>query len=65
MTKLEFDTDGVDVEYEGSTFRLERELIEAATDKSYFSVTDHEVLQIIDPDPVLRGEARQIADLIE
>ena len=65
MTTLSFDPDGVDVEFRGSTFRLERELIEEATEKSYFTVTDHEVLRIIDPDPDLSGEARQIGDLLE
>ncbi len=65
MTELSFDDNGVDVVYEGTSFRLERELIEEATEKSYWDVTDHEVLRIVDPDPRLTGEPRQIGDLIE
>lgn len=64
MTALAFDEDGVDVEYEGTAFRLERELIERATEKSYFDVTDHEVLQLIEADPALTGEPRRIADIL-
>lgn len=64
MTVLAFDEQGVDVEYEGTTFRLERELIEAATEKSYFEVTDHEVLRLIEKDPAVSGEPRRIADIL-
>ena len=64
MTALAFDEDGVEVEYEGTSFRLERELIEAATEKSYFDVTDHEVLCLVEKDPALSGEPRRIADIL-
>lgn len=64
MTNLAFDEEGVDVEYEGTEFRLERELIERATEKSYWDVTDHEVLKIVDPDPLIRGEPRRIGDIL-
>lgn len=64
MTVLAFDDEGVDVEYEGTDFRLERDLIEQATEKEYWDVTDHEVLQIVEPDPELRGEPRRIGDIL-
>ena len=47
------------------TDRLDRELIERATEKSYFDVTDHEVLQIIEPNPALSGEPRRISDILQ
>lgn len=65
MTTLAFDDEGVDVEYEGTEFRLERELIEEATEKAYWDVTDHEVLRIVEPDPRLRGEPRRIGDILD
>lgn len=64
MTSLAFDEDGVDVEYEGISFRLEKALIEEATGKPYPEVTDHEVIKLVEPDPPLSGEPRQIKDLI-
>lgn len=64
MTVLSFADDGVDVVYDGTEFRLERELIERATQKSYVDVTDHEVLQLIETDPDLTGEPRRIGDII-
>ena len=64
MTVLSFDEDGVDVVYEGTEFRLEKELIEEATEKSYPDVTDHEVLKIVEENPSLSGEPRRIADII-
>ncbi len=65
MTTLAFDDTGVDVVYEGTEFRLEQELIEEATEKSYYDVTDHEVLQIVAEQPDLQGEPRRIGDIIE
>jgi hypothetical protein len=64
MTVLSFDEQGVDVVYEGTEFRLEKDLIEDATQKSYPDVTDHEVLQIVEPDPSLSGEPRRIAEIV-
>ena len=64
MTVLSFDEQGVDVVYDGTEFRLEKALIEDAIDKSYPDITDHEVLQIVEPDPSLSGEPRRIADII-
>lgn len=64
MTSLSFDEDGVDVEYEGTSFRLDKQLIEEATQKPYPEVTDHEVFRLVDPDPSLGGEPRQIKDII-
>ncbi|MFC6988806.1 DUF5800 family protein [Haloplanus sp. GCM10025708] len=64
MTALSFDEHGVDVVYEGTEFRLERGLIEEATEKSYPDVTDHEVLQIVEKNPMLSGEPRRIGDLV-
>ncbi|UIO98942.1 DUF5800 family protein [Halobaculum sp. CBA1158] len=64
MTALSFDETGVDVVYEGTEFRLEKELIEEATQKSYTDVTDHEVLQIVEESPALSGEPRRVGDII-
>ena len=65
MTVLAFEDDGVDVEYQGTSFRLDRELIEEATEKTYWDVTDHEVLKIVEPDPELSGEPRRIGDILD
>lgn len=65
MTILSFDEDGVEVIYEGTEFRLERDLIEEATEKPYFEVTDHEVLKIVDPNPALSNEPRTISDILD
>ena len=65
MTVLSFDEQGVDVVYEGTEFRLEKALIEDAVEKSYPDVTDHEVLQMVEPDPNLSGQARRIADIVD
>ncbi|MGQ3410697.1 DUF5800 family protein [Natrinema versiforme] len=65
MTTLAFDDDGVDVVYEGTEFRLEQELIEEATQKSYYDVTDHEVLKIVAEQPNLQGEPRRIGDILD
>jgi len=64
MTALSFDETGVDVVYNGTEFRLEKDLIEDAIQKSYPEVTDHEVLQIVEETPDLTGEPRRIADII-
>ena len=63
MTTLSFD-DGCDVVYEGTEFRLESALIEEATGKDYRDVTDHEVLQMVEENPDLRGEPRRLGDII-
>ena len=65
MTVLSFDHEGVDVVYEGTEFRLEKDLVEEAIQKAYPDVTDHEVLQMIEDDPSLSGEPRRIAEIIE
>ncbi|MFP4591625.1 MAG: DUF5800 family protein [Halobacteriales archaeon] len=65
MTSLSFDEDGVDVEYEGIDFRLEKELIEEALQKPYPEVTDHEVFRIVEEDPAIGGQARQVKDILE
>ena len=64
MTTLSFDEQGVDVVYQGTEFRLEKELIEEAIQKKYFDVTDHEVLKIIEENPNLSGEPRRIEDIL-
>lgn len=64
MTTLSIDGEGVDVVYQGTEFRLERELIEEAIQKTYWDVTDHELLQMIEEDPTLRGEPRRVGDII-
>lgn len=65
MTSLSFDEDGVDVVYEGIDFRLERQLIEEAVGKPYPDVTDHEILRIVEKDPDVSGQARQVKDLLD
>lgn len=65
MTVLSFDQEGVDVIYEGTEFRMEKELIEEATEKSYPDVTDHEVLQMIEENPSLSSEPRRIVEILE
>lgn len=60
-----FDEDGVEVEYAGTEFRLKKELIEEATQRSYYEVTDHEVLKLVEDSPALDGEPRRIGDIIE
>lgn len=64
MTVLSFDEEGVDVIYQGTEFRLDREMVEQATQKSYFQVTDHEVLKLIEKHPALDGEPRRIGDIL-
>jgi len=64
MTVLSFDDQGVDVVYEGHDFRLEKSLIEDATQKAYPDVTDHEVLKLVEENPSLSGEPRRIADIV-
>jgi len=64
MTTLSFEDDGVDVVYEGTEFRMEKALIEEATQKNYDDVTDHEVLQLVEPNPALSGEPRRIGDIV-
>lgn len=65
MTSLTFDDEGIEVEYEGTSFRLEQELIEEATGKPYWEVTDHEVIKLVEPDPELSGEPRRIGDILQ
>jgi hypothetical protein len=64
MTTLSFDEDGVDVVYEGTEFRMERDLIEEATEKDYYDVTDHEVLKLVAEQPNLTGEPRLVRDIV-
>jgi len=64
MTALAFDEDGVDVEFEGTEFRLERALVEEALEKPYFDATDHEVLKLVEKEPALSGEPRRIGDIL-
>jgi hypothetical protein len=64
MTLLSFDEQGIDVVYEGTEFRLEKDLVEEAIGKEYPEVTDHEVLQIVEKDPPLSGEPRRIDDIL-
>lgn len=64
MTVLSFDEQGIDVIYEGTEFRLEKQLVEEAIGKQYPDVTDHEVLKIIEEDPALSGEPQRIADIL-
>jgi hypothetical protein len=65
MTVLSFDDDGVDVVYEGIEFRLDRSLVEEATEKPYPDVTDHEVLKLVEDSPQLSGEPRRVRDIVD
>jgi hypothetical protein len=65
MTALSFDDKGVDVVYEGTEFRLEKDLIEEATRKEYPDVTDHEVLSMVEESPALSGEPRRVQDILQ
>jgi len=64
MTALSFDEHGVDVVYQETEFRLEKTLIEEAIEKEYPDVTDHEVLQIIEPEPALSGEPQRVEEIL-
>lgn len=64
MTVLSFDTTGVQVNYEGIEFRLEKALIEEATQKPYQEVTDHEVIKLIDDQEPTTGDPRKISEII-
>lgn len=64
MTTLSFEDDGVDVVYEGTEFRLDDDLIEEATGKDYYDVTDHEVMKIVAEQPNLNGEPRTVRDIV-
>jgi hypothetical protein len=64
MTVLSFDEEGVDVEYQGTEFRMEKSLIEDATGKAYVDVTDHEVLKLVEERPTFSGEPRRIGDVL-
>jgi len=64
MTVLSFDEQGIDVIYEGTEFRLDKELVEEAIQKEYPDITDHEVLQIVEEKPTLTGEPQRIGDIL-
>jgi hypothetical protein len=64
MTALSFDEDGVDVVYEGTEFRLDKELVEEAVEKAYPDVTDHEVLKMVEESPSPTGEPRRVDDIL-
>jgi hypothetical protein len=64
MTTLAFDEEGVDVVYEGIEFRLEKDLVEEATQRAYEDVTDHEVYKLVEASPDLEGEPRRIGDVL-
>ncbi len=65
MTVLSFDEQGIDVIYEGTEFRLDKELVEEAIQKEYPDITDHEVLQIVEENPALTGEPQRIGDILD
>lgn len=61
---MDFDEEGVDVEWEGHEFRLRRGVVERASGKDYRDVTDHEVMRMIDRSVELEPPARRIGDLL-
>lgn len=64
MTTLAFDAEGVDVVYDGVEFRLEADLVASALQTDYRDATDHDVLQLVEPNPTLNGEPRRIGDIL-
>jgi len=61
-TVFSFDSEGVDVEYDGHEFRMRAEVIARAADKEYLDVTDHEVARMIDKDMELDSPPKRIGD---
>jgi len=61
-TVFSFDSEGVDVEYDGHEFRMRAEVIARAADKEYLEVTDHEVARMIDKDMELDSPPKRIGD---
>ena len=64
MTELHFMDGGVEVTYQGTTFLLDRALIEDATGKSYPAATDADILRMVDPDPAIPANPRRIGDIL-
>jgi len=63
-TVFYFDSEGVDVEYDGHDFRMRKRVIERAADKDYLDITDHEVARMIEREIELEGPARRIRDIL-
>ncbi len=63
-TVFSFDSEGVDVEYQGHEFRMRREVVERAADKDYYDVTDQEVAYMVDREIEPEGVARRIGDIL-
>jgi predicted Zn-dependent protease len=61
-TVFSFDSEGVDVEYDGHEFRMRAEVIARAADKEYLDVTDHEVARMIEKDMELDSPPKRIGD---
>lgn len=61
---MDFDEEGVDVEWEDHEFRLRRRVVERAAGKDYRDVTDHEVVWMIDRSAEPTKPARRIGDLL-
>jgi len=61
-TVFSFDSDGVDIQYEGREFRMRAEVVARAADKEYLDVTDHEVVRMVDTDIELESPPKRIGD---
>ncbi len=61
-TVFSFDSEGVDIQYEGHEFRMRAEVIARAADKEYLDVTDHEVARMVDTDIELESPPKRIGD---
>ena len=61
-TVFSFDSEGVDVEYDGHEFRMRAEVIARAADKEYLEVTDHEVARMVEEDIELESPPKRIGD---
>ncbi len=61
-TVFSFDSEGVDIVYEGREFRMRAEVIARAADKDYLDVTDHEVARMVDKDIEPESPPKRIGD---
>lgn len=61
-TVFSFDSEGVDIEYEGHEFHMRAEVIARAADKDYLDVTDHEVARMVEKNMELDSPPKRIGD---
>jgi len=61
-TLFSFDSEGVDIEYDGHEFRMRAEVVARAADKDYLDVTDHEVARMVERDMELESPPKCVGD---